>query len=277
MTNTLHTGSCTFLKSTKPRSGIPSVWQYCIRNLESEMKSRQCPFLLPSRWVTGRSGGGHGVVGADLAGWLQAAAATASQGLSTGAPARALKAARLRPRRPGLVQPRARMRSQRAATAASGDSEDAQHGDRRWLQCGWRDEEGGARLEGGLKHGVRTAASSKLCQHPRQTRRIEARERWGEDGGNGVRMRGGVSGPRLGSPHRALGLRARGRGEVEVVAMESPLSCMVATYPLWGIFPSIWRVWTRPSWDAISGQLDSKFGHGPKTKFAAHTKLYKFY
>jgi len=118
------------------------------------------------------------------------------------------------------------------ATRAYGDSEDTQRGDRRWLRHGRRDEEGGARREGGLKHGVRTAASSKLCQHPWQTRRIEARERWGEDGGNGVRMRGGASGPRLGSPHRALGLRARGRGEVEVVAMESPLSCMVATYPL---------------------------------------------
>jgi len=45
-------------------------------------------------------------------------------------------------------------------------------------------------------------------------------------------MRGGASGPRLGSPHRASGLRACGRGKVEVVAMESPLSCMVATYPL---------------------------------------------
>ena len=144
MTNTLHTGSCTFLKSTKPRSGIPSVWQYCIRNLESEMKSRQCPFLLPSRRVTGRSGGGHGFVGAGLAGWLPAVAAAALQGLGTGAPAHALKAARLRPRRPGPVQPRARTWSQRAATAASGDSKDAQRGDRRWLRRGRRDEEGGA-------------------------------------------------------------------------------------------------------------------------------------
>jgi len=121
MTNTLHTGSCTFLKSTKPRSGIPSVWQYCIRNLESEMKSRQCPFLLPSRRVTGRSGGGHGFVGAGLAGWLPAAAAAASQGLGTGAPARALKAARLRPRRPGPVQPCARTVTARTRSVGTGD------------------------------------------------------------------------------------------------------------------------------------------------------------
>ena len=43
------------------------------------------------------------------------------QGLGTGAPAHALKAARLRPRRPGPVQPRARTVTARTRSVGTGD------------------------------------------------------------------------------------------------------------------------------------------------------------